>query len=61
MCEQNLTPMCERTPAEHETKIVENAITLHPCGIFIYKLFDKKYWRATILGFNTQKVYYTVQ
>ena len=32
-------------------------ITLYPRGTFIYKLFDKKYWQATILGFDTHKGY----
>ena len=50
--------MCECMLAK--TKI-NKPITFHPWGTCIYKLFDKKYWRATILGFNTQKGYYTVQ
>ena len=50
--------MNARTPAK--TKI-NKPFTLHPCGTFIYKLFDKKYRRVSILGFDTEKGYYTVR
>ena len=43
-----------------ETQIPK-PLTYFPRGTFIYKLFDKKYWQATILGFDTHKGYYTVQ
>ena len=43
---------CKRKPAE--TKIPE-PLTTFPHGICIYKLYDNKYWQATILRYNTHK------
>ena len=58
MCNQNMTSMRQHTQAKTKTN---KSFTLYPRGTFIYKLFDKIYWQATIFGFNTRRRYYTVQ
>ena len=40
---------------------IPKPLTHFPNGTFIYKLFNKKYWRATIVQFETAKDYYTVR
>ena len=40
---------------------IPKPLTHFPNGTFIYKLFDKKYWRVTNIQFNTAKDYYTVR
>ena len=49
--------MCDRKPTEMK---IQKPLTHFPNVTFIYKLFNKKYWRATIIRFDTAKGYYTV-
>ena len=51
-------PMCDQKPVEMK---IPKPLTHFPNGTFIYKLFNKKYWRATIIQFDTTKEYYTVR
>ena len=32
-----------------------------PNGTVIYKLFNKEYWKATVIRYDTQQAYYTVR
>ena len=51
-------PMCDQKPAKMQ---IPKPLTHFPSGTFIYKLFDKKYWRATIIQYDTRKGSYTVR
>ena len=51
-------PMCDRTPAEMQ---IPPPLSHFPNGIFIYKLFNKKYLKATVIHFNKANEYYTVR
>ena len=50
-------PTRNRTPAEMQ---ISPTLSQFKNGTFIYKLFNNKYWKATIIHFNKAKEYYTV-
>ena len=51
-------PKCEQKPAEMK---VLTPLSHFPNKTVIYKLFNKEYWKAIVIRYNTQHTYYTVQ
>ena len=51
-------PKCERKPAE---MTIPSPLSHFPNGTIIYKLFNKEYWKARVIRYNTKNAYYTIQ
>ena len=51
-------PKCEQTPVE---MTIPSTLSHFPNGTIIYKLFNKEYWKAKIIRYNTKRAYCTVQ
>ena len=51
-------PKCEQKPAEMK---IPKPLSHFPNGTVIYRLFNKEYWKATVIRYNTQLAFYTVR